>query len=186
MDLGLWKWALGFIFIIVPPQPNSILSIWATPSGYLHQHWRRERLQHRRQNGERSRGGGSAATRRCSRQGGWCECSPGRGGWWRLVRWASTSPTRYTQREGAGRGGTRAWKVVKLPRPPTNASLMKTVGAMAGMRRRMVEATCMLGPHVCRRAAWGVLVEMGMVVRERKGGKYTWVWDGRDIGDAAD
>ena len=54
------------------------------------------------------------------------------------------------------------WKVVKLSRPLTNAPLMKTVGAMTGMRRKMVEATCMFGPHACGRAAWGVLVEMGM------------------------
>ena len=70
---------------------------------------------------------------------------------------------------------TSVWEVVKLSRPLTNAHMMKTVRAMAGMRRKMVEVTCMFGPHVCRRVAWGVLVEMGMVVRERKGGKYTWV-----------
>ena len=51
----------------------------------------RERLHHRRQDGERSRGGSSAATKRRSRQGGWCECSLGRGGWWRLVRLAATN-----------------------------------------------------------------------------------------------
>ena len=39
------------------------------------------------------------------------------------------------------------WKVVKLSRPLTNEPLMKTVGAMAGMRRKMVKATCMFGPH---------------------------------------
>ena len=38
------------------------------------------------------------------------------------------------------------WKVVKLSRPLTNEPLMKTVGAMAGMRRKRVKATCMFGP----------------------------------------
>ena len=56
----------------------------------------------------------------------------------------------------------RVWKVVKLSRPLTNEPLMKTARAMAGMRRKMVKATCMFGPHACGRATWGVLVEMGM------------------------
>ena len=62
----------------------------------------------------------------------------------------------------------RIWRVMKLSRPLTNAPLMKTGRAMADMRRKMVEAACMFGPHVCRRATLGVLVEMGMAVRGRK------------------
>ena len=62
-----------------------------------------------------------------------------------------------------------AWKVAKLSRPLTNAPPMKTVGTMANLRRKMVKAACMLGSHVCRRAALGVLMEMGMAVRGRKG-----------------
>ena len=64
---------------------------------------------------------------------------------------------------------THVWKVVKPSRPPKNALLMKTGGAMADMRRKMAEAACMFGPHACRKAALGVLAEMGMAVGGRKG-----------------
>ena len=64
----------------------------------------------------------------------------GDGDWWRDEWMAAGS--RSVESDDA----MRAWKVVKLSRPLTNEPLMKTVGAMAGMRRKRVKATCMFGP----------------------------------------
>ena len=56
---GLLNSSPIFIFSIAHPSKRNIIL--------------RGSLRHRRQDRERSCGGGSAATRRCSRQGGWCK-----------------------------------------------------------------------------------------------------------------